>query len=93
MILGTFIKQPTDVVDYDVEYQEWLVRGDTLVSATVAITPDTDLEEDATYVLADKINIWLSGGLNGSTYKLTVTATTAAGRVRQDEFRVKCKEF
>jgi hypothetical protein len=93
MILGTFIKQPTDVVDYDVEYQEWLVSGDTLVSATVAITPDTDLEEDATYVLADKINIWLSGGLNGSTYKLTVTATTAAGRVRQDEFRVKCKEF
>jgi hypothetical protein len=93
MILGTFIKQPTDVVDYDVEYQEWLVSGDTLVSATVAITPDTDLEEDATYVLPDKVNIWLSGGLNGSTYKLTVTATTAAGRVRQDEFRVKCKEF
>ena len=93
MILGTFVKQPADTTDYDVEYQEWLAIGDTVVSATVVVDPDADLKKEAVYVLPDHVNTWLSGGLHGVTYKLTVTATTAAGRVRQDEFRVKCKEF
>jgi len=35
----------------------------------------------------------VSGGATGTTYKLTVTATTADGRVKQDEFKVKVKDI
>lgn len=93
MILGTFIKQPTDVKDYDIEYHEWLPETDALASATVAVEPTGDLTIDAYYVVSPRINIWLSGGLNNHSYKLTVTVTTEDGRVRQDEFRVKVKEY
>ena len=93
MILGTFVKQPSDVNDYDIEYQDWLNPTDAVASADVTVDPDADLIVDNVYVVSPRVNIWLSGGVHGQTYKLTVTATTTQGRVRQDEFRVKIKDY
>ena len=92
MILGTFIKQPADITDYDVEYQEWLPVGDSLLSTQVTVSPDT-ITIQAARVVDQRVNIWLAGGAAGTTYKFTVTTTTTQGRVRQDEFRVKIKDY
>lgn len=93
MILGNFTKQPVDVVDYDIDYSEWLSEGDTIESATVTVAPATNLAIDSVFVNDPRIKIWVSGGTNSVTYKVTVTATTADGRVKQDEFRVKVKDI
>ena len=92
MILGTFIKQPADITDYDVEYQEWLPAGDILLDTQVTVAPDTITIQSAR-VVDQRVNIWLEGGEVGTTYKFTVTTTTTQGRVRQDEFRVKIKDY
>ena len=92
MILGTFIKQPADITDYDVEYQEWLPVGDSLLSTQVTVSPDT-ITIQVARVVDQRVNIWLEGGAAGTTYKFTVNTTTAQGRVRQDEFRVKIKDY
>ena len=39
MILGTFKKQPVEVVDYDIDYVDWLTAGDNVASATVTVVP------------------------------------------------------
>ena len=92
MILGTFIKQPTERFDYDITYKDWLTSGDNLES--VVVTPD-DVTISVDFVIVNDpiCKIWVSGGENGKTYKLTVTATTADGRVKQDEFKVKVKDI
>ena len=92
MILGTFIKQPFDVTDYDVEYQEWLPPEDSLYETQVTVTPET-ISIQAARVVDQRVNIWLAGGEIGTTYKFTVNTTTLNGRVRQDEFRVKIKDY
>lgn len=92
MILGTFIKQPADITDYDVEYQEWLPVGDSLFDTQVTVSPDT-ITIQAARVVDQRVNIWLEGGAAGTTYKFTVNTTTTNGRVRQDEFRVKIKDY
>ena len=92
MILGNFTKQPVDVVDYDIDYSEWLTTGDNVQSTVVTVTPE-GLTVDSVFVNDPRIKIWISGGTNGVTYKVTVTATTADGRVKQDEFRVKVKDI
>lgn len=92
MILGTFIKQPADITDYDVEYQEWLLTGDSLANSQVTVSPDT-ITIQATHIIGQRVNIWLAGGEVGATYKFTVNTTTTQGRVRQDEFRVKIKDY
>lgn len=103
MILGTFYKQPAESLDYDVDFSEFLTDGDTLVSSgnppvpsplNVAVTP-AGLTLGPTFVLDSGTTIkqWLSGGTDGAKYKITLTATSNAGRVKQVEFVVRVKDY
>ena len=103
MILGTFYKQPADTFDYDIDFSQFLSDGDTLVSAgnppipsplNVAVTP-TGLTIGGTYVVDNGTTIkqWISGGVDGGRYKISVTATSNAGRVIQVEFVVRVKDY
>ena len=95
--IGTFSKQPTDVLDYDVDYSEWLSASDELIAATVEI--DQTAGAAKTLVLNGQeissrgIKLWLSGGADGDRYVVTVTSTTKEGRVKQDEFTMNIKEI
>ena len=91
MNLGTFTKQPVEVKDYDLDYSEWLVAADTVEAAEVTVEP-SGLTVGSVFTQDKKIKVWLSAGTNGAVYKLTVTMTTADGRVKQDEFKVKVKD-
>lgn len=102
MILGTFIKQPAENLDYDIDFSEFLSSGDTLQSTgeppapnplNVTVSP-TGIVVGSTFVTNDgkTIKQWLSGGTNGVKYKITLTATTNGGRIKQVEFVVRVKD-
>jgi hypothetical protein len=101
MIIGKFTKQPAEVLDYDIDFSEFLADGDTLLSTgdpavpsplDVAVTP-IGLTLGPTFVLGGvTLKQWLSGGTDGIKYKVTVTATSNAGRVKQVEFVIKVKD-
>ncbi len=90
-ILGTFVKQPADRLDYDVDYTDWLTVGDSIESTVVSVSPAT-LTIDSTFNNTPRIKIWLFGGVDKVRYKVTLTSTTADGRVKQDEFLVVVKD-
>lgn len=92
MKLGTFSKQPVEIKDYDIDYTKWMPAGDAIQSVTAAIAP-TGLTMGSVLVNGLVVKIWLSGGTNGSTYKITVNVTTTGGRLQQDEFFIKVKEI
>ncbi len=101
MILGKFYKQPAENLDYDIDFSEFLSDGDSLVSSgnppvpsplSVTVTP-SGLSLGPTFVLNGKsVKQWLSGGTNGIKYKITLTVTSNAGRVKQVEFVVRVKD-
>lgn len=100
MILDRKEKQPAEVKDYPIDYTEWLAEisgGDTLASAVATVvctsdSTDTALVVNSVSVSATGIAVWLSGGTDGQTYKVTVTVTTTGGRIDQSEFIVKLKD-
>lgn len=102
MILGKFKKQPVEVLDYDVDFSEYLSDGDTLLSTGNPAIPDPynitvdkpELVVESAFVINnDKtIKVWVTGGVNGVKYKITITATTNAGRVKQVEFVIQVKD-
>ena len=91
MSLGIFHKQPVEILDYDLDYSEWLTPGDSVESAVVVVEP-TGLTVESVFTNESKVKVWVSAGTSGMAYKLTVTMTTADGRVKQDEFKVKVKD-
>ena len=105
--LGLQRKQPSEVMDYDIDFSEYLPEGDELASAGNPPTPtgcdafvssatetSSTLVIDNVYVIdsGKTLKVWVSGGTNGVTYKVTLRATTAGGRVKEVEFKVKVKD-
>jgi hypothetical protein len=89
-ILARYSQQPSEVLDYDLLYGDWLTQGDALLS-TVATEAPAGLSAVA-IVVGTKVKIWVSGGVNGTTYKIDVTTTTVQGRIKQDEIVMKIAE-
>lgn len=91
MNLGNFSKQPVEVKDYDIDYSEWMTAGDNVESVVVVVAP-TGLTVESVFVNDPRVKVWLSGGSDATQYKLTVTMTSADGRIKQDEFKIKVKD-
>ena len=101
MRLETFIKQPNEVKDYDIDYSPWLLPiGDTLdeVVPTVECLTDPD---DTTLICGvndvltttTRAKFWVRGGTAGNRYKLTALAYTVEGRVDESELIFVVKDF
>lgn len=102
MIIGKFQKQPAETLDYDIDFTEFFADGDTIVTAGDPPIPSPlnvvvdvpGLTLGPTFVINGTIvKQWLSGGTNGAKYKITVTVTSNAGRIKQVEFVVKVKDI
>jgi hypothetical protein len=97
MKLANFKKQPADVLDYDIDYTSWMPAGDTLLSATavVDIIGTGSLLVDSIVVTpaTNIVKLWMSGGVDGVTYKVTVTSITNGGRTKEDELQFTVKNY
>lgn len=106
-ILGTHIKQPAEVMDYDIDYTDYLPTGDSISvqgdgitpqSAAVVVTSTTEtvptLQVGVTAVIGSGkiLKVWLFGGTNGVVYKVTARITTNGGRVKEVEFKIRVKD-
>ena len=94
MALEKKTKQPQDVIDYPVDYSEWLAErpGYEISSYTVTVESGIDL---VTHIrVGTIITVFLGGGTDGTTYKITVRATmTPSPLIKEFEFLVKVKEL
>ena len=87
-----FDKQPSEVLDYDIDATEWLTQGDNVIGAAITIDI-TGLVLDSSTINDDRIKIWLSAGVDGITYKVTTKITTEDGRVKEVDFNVRVRDI
>lgn len=72
-----FIKDPSAVLDYTIDWTDWL-EADT-ISSSVWTVP-TGLTKDSEATTTKKATVWLSGGTQGRFYTVTNRVVTAGGR-------------
>ncbi len=89
----TLTKQPADQLDYDVNFDRWLPDGDYITSGNAVLDKTGELVIDSISITDQVIKVWMSGGVSGTTYKITITAATAGGRIKETEFRLRVKEL
>ncbi len=91
---GLFVrKDPQSVMDYTIDYSNFLASGDALSSHT--ITVDTGITKDSSSIVTGnkKVTMTLSGGTAGTTYTIKISATTSDGFTSIKRFRVKSEEI
>jgi hypothetical protein len=74
---------------YSIDFDEWLEDGETLVTVTYAITPDTasglDTSDEAIAINGRSCEFYAEDGDDGVTYNVVATATTSAEQVKEVE--------
>jgi hypothetical protein len=86
MAIETFIKDPDAVLDYAMDWTDWLDDSETISSHTVTV--DDGLTKDSDSESSGIVTIWLSGGTANTTYNVVVHITTSDSRTDDRTFRV-----
>ena len=84
-----FVKDPQEVLDYQIDWSDWL---DTDTISTSAWVVQTGITKDSSSNTTTTATVWLSGGTNGSRYVITNTITTSDGRTAERSFIIKVSE-
>jgi len=90
MTLDTFIKDPDAVLDYAVDWSDWLETGETISSHDVTV--EAGLTKDSDGESGGIVTIWLSGGTVNTSYRVAVEITTSSVRTDERSFRVRVAE-
>jgi hypothetical protein len=88
--VGTITPQPNDKRDYDIDFAEWFPSGDDITSVVTSVSP-AGLTVGYAFN-PTVVKLWITGGVDGVTYKVTTRANTGAGRQKEAELKVKVKE-
>lgn len=97
--METFEKQPSERLDYLVDMTGFFeeVSGDYISSVVLSATPAFEVGDTPTHELIGaqptSFKVWLSGGDDGTTYKITAEVTTNAGREKEIDFKLKVKDL
>ena len=89
-ILGRFVKQPDEVLDYDVDYTDWFTNRTDAASTFTAVA-EPGIVVDSSARTGNVVKVVLSGGTANAQYKVTVKLTTSTGIVKEADFIVKVK--
>lgn len=99
-LLGTTTKQPAETEKYSIYYGDDVSPTDNIslqFLGLIAIDESTTgLPTIDSYVVdsvGQRVNMLISGGTAGVVYKITVRVITDTGRVLEDEFKLRIKEY
>lgn len=84
--------QPADTQDWDINFDKFFPPGDEIESVTMSVLPAMPMPPSYAFQ-GQRVKVWVySGGIDRQKYKISVTATTNDGRVKQAELIVPIKE-
>jgi hypothetical protein len=90
MSIATFYKDPDAVVDFAIDWSDWLPTGDTISTSTWDVP--AGLTEDSETESTTLTTVWLSGGTAGQDYNITNQIVTAGGRTDDRTITIKVRE-
>ena len=89
--LGTFKKGPTEVMDYTLEWDAFLV-DDTISGTTTWTVPAGITKDSQAGGVTSLQSVWISGGTIGQRYKISNTIVTTAGVTAKRSFYIDVVE-
>ena len=93
MKVGTFGKQPSERISNSILYTDALDEGDEVTTVVSCVVTPSGLTASPVLASGDRVRVWSEGGVNGESYKITVTVETAGGEIFEDELTCRVREI
>lgn len=90
-LLAKYTKQPVEVLDYDFDFSAYLQSVNDVATSHTAVAT-TGLTVESSTLARGVVKVFVSGGVDGETHKVSATITTQGGRVKQADIQLKVKE-
>jgi hypothetical protein len=96
-IIGRFEQQPYEVKRYRVDFRNALTTGETISSPTFVVSPITippvQVLNVAVAPEGDQLVMFLSGGVDATTYRINMRTETSDNQKLEDEIELNVTEF
>ena len=86
--MATFAKDPVAILDYILDWSDWL-DSDVIVNSLWTAEPGITIVTDSRLFTDTTTTVWLSDGALRSSYKVSNTITTDGGRVQKHSFHIR----
>lgn len=73
-------KDPDADKDWKFDWSDWLAAGDTIQSFTITVPAGLTKHSDTITDAGQSVTVWFSGGVTGTSYPVTCSVVTVAGR-------------
>jgi len=94
-LAGSYItKDPDSVLDYSIDWSDWLPTGDTITSATMTqeSTHTANLTVGSATILDGVVSSQISGGAVGNVYVIKNTIVTNEGLTDVRRFKIRVEK-
>ncbi len=87
----TFLLDPNAVLDFEIDFTQWLATGETIVSTVIEADEGVTVAPEGrpTTTGGGVVTVWLTGGTVGAVYDVTCRISTTAGRTDDRTIRVR----
>ena len=89
-LLGSWVQQPAEHLPVDISYST-VIGGRTVTSITTMIIVPAGMVKDSEQISGENLQIYCSGGTDGTTYRWTVRTDIVIGgktTTVEDEFDI-----
>jgi hypothetical protein len=86
-----FVKDPGEVKDYAIDWTAHLATSETITTSTWVVA--TGITKDSDSTTTTVATIWLSGGSEGTEYRVTNHVVTDQGREFERSFTVNVQQL
>lgn len=85
-----YAHSPTANLDYGFDWSNWLSVGEIITNSAWVV--EAGLVQSNQQISGAVVSLFLSGGVVGTSYKVSNTITTSASRVDTRTFSLSCKQ-
>jgi hypothetical protein len=91
VVQPTIMKDPNAILDYTVDWVNWLAEISDALSSHSVICP-AGITCTSSVISGTGVVIWLSGGTEGTTYQIVCRVVTDGGRTDDRSIFIQIKE-
>ena len=88
MIVGAYVKDPDEVLDYTIDWAA-AIPSDTIASSTWVVPAGITQASPSPSYTTTATTIWLSGGTAGTVYDVVNRITTSGGRTLERALQIR----
>lgn len=88
---AAYIKDPSAVLDYRVDWATWLTASETITTSTWPVVP-AGITKDSDTNTTTTATIWLSGGTLNTEYVITNRIVTNQGRTDERSITITIRD-